>query len=285
MKGKHNPMKRTYLILMAGGLFGCLVSAALPSAFPQEKGNDPLSVAGTSKQQLGAFLHKLQVAVAGDSPTAAARLVRYPLLTANDKHSIHIENAQQFVKFYPQIFGPDLKRIIADAATDKVFANSSGVMLGDGQIWLRVVNDELKIITINGSILVEDDKENVSGTAFKVHPQVFNMITCWVSDTETPVVTEINLDAVRRNGNQFLESGLKQKGKWIEFTEKDGEGFKRYQVLEARGNHYTVEYQENSGGTYTSSCIIKFSVEKREVLKNGKQTTIRVLRVLAYASQ
>src|SRR5437899_1473964 len=32
----------------------------------------------------------------------------------------------------------------------------------------------------------------------KIHPKVFNMIHCWISDSESPVVTEMNLDAVAR---------------------------------------------------------------------------------------
>ena len=47
-------------------------------------------------------------------------------------------------------------------------------------------------------------------SALKIHPKVFNMIDCWISDSESPVVTEINLDAVERNANQFNGEGLKQ---------------------------------------------------------------------------
>src|SRR5947207_62613 len=36
-------------------------------------------------------------------------------------------------------------------------------------------------------------------SALKIHPKVFSMINCWISDSESPVVTEINLDAVENN--------------------------------------------------------------------------------------
>src|SRR5213079_3258121 len=49
-------------------------------------------------------------------------------------------------------------------------------------------------------------------SALKIHPKVFNMINCWISDSESPVVTEINLDAVEKNGNEFNQDGLKQDG-------------------------------------------------------------------------
>src|SRR6266496_1316075 len=46
-------------------------------------------------------------------------------------------------------------------------------------------------------------------SALKIHPKVFNMIDCWISDSESPVVTEINLDAVEKNGNQFNTDDVK----------------------------------------------------------------------------
>jgi hypothetical protein len=116
----------------------------------------------------------------------------------------------------------------------------------------------------------------------KIHPKVFNMIECWISDTESPVVTEINLDAVEQNGNQFNEDGLKQDGDWVTYPTPDTGGFMRYRVLESKGNHYKVEYQENGGGTLTTASTIEFDIDKRNIHRNGSPATIRVLRVSAY---
>jgi hypothetical protein len=119
--------------------------------------------------------------------------------------------------------------------------------------------------------------------ALKIHPKVFSMIDCWVSDSESPVVTEINLDAVERNGNQFNQDGVRQDGEWLRCPVPDTNGFMRYRVLEAKGNHYKVEYQENGGGTLTTSSIIEFEIENREIRREGKPATVRVLRVSSYA--
>ena len=62
-------------------------------------------------------------------------------------------------------------------------------------------------------------------SALKIHPKVFNMIDCWISDSESPVVTEINLDAVERNANQFNGDGLKQDGDWLSYAKSDSGGF------------------------------------------------------------
>ena len=119
-------------------------------------------------------------------------------------------------------------------------------------------------------------------SALKIHPKVFNMIDCWIADSESPVATEINLNAVEKNGNQFNEDGLKQDGDWLIYPVPDTGGFMRYRVLEAKGNHYKIEYQENGGGTLTTASTIEFEVEKRHIRRNGSPMTIRVLRVTSY---
>lgn len=134
-------------------------------------------------------------------------------------------------------------------------------------------------------VAAEDKNEQGAAPAFKVHPKVFNLIDCWISDSESPVVTEINLDAVEKNGNEFNDAGLRQDGEWTQCPVPDTNGFMRYRVVEAKGNHYKVEYQENGGGTLTTASIIEFSVEKRSIRKDDKPATIRVLRVLSYSSK
>jgi hypothetical protein len=124
-----------------------------------------------------------------------------------------------------------------------------------------------------------------SSAALKIHPKVFNMIDCWVSDSESPVATEINLNAVEKNGNQFNEDGLNQDGDWLVYAMPDTGGFMRYRVLEAKGNHYKIEYQENGGGTLTTASTIEFEIEKRHIRHNGSPMTIRALRVLSYTQK
>jgi len=119
----------------------------------------------------------------------------------------------------------------------------------------------------------------------KIHPKVFNMIDCWISDSESPVATEINLNAVEKNGNQFNEDGLKQDGDWLIYSSSDTGGFMRYRVLESKGNHYKIEYQENGGGTLTTASTIEFDIDKRHIRHNGSPMTIHVLRVSSYTQK
>ena len=133
---------------------------------------------------------------------------------------------------------------------------------------------------------IRDEKGATSAaaqtSALKIHPKVFNMINCWISDSESPVVTEINLDAVEKNGNEFNQDGLKQDGDWLQCPVSDTSGFMRYRVLESKRDHYKIEYQENGGGTLTTAAVIEFEIEKRNIQRDGKSVTIRVLRVSSY---
>ena len=119
-------------------------------------------------------------------------------------------------------------------------------------------------------------------SSLKIHPKVFNMISSWISDSESPVVTEINLDAAEKNGNQFNKDEVQQDGEWLRCAVPDTDGFMRYRVLESKGDHYKVEYQENGGGTLTTASIIEFNIEKRNIHRDGKPVTLRVLRVSSY---
>jgi hypothetical protein len=125
-----------------------------------------------------------------------------------------------------------------------------------------------------------------SALSLRIHPKVFNMIDCWISDSESPVVSEINLDAVELNRNQFNHDDVKPDGEWVRCPVPESkDGFMRYRVLESKGNRYKVEYQENGGGSLTTASIIEFTIEKREIRRDNKPVTIRVLHVLSYASK
>jgi hypothetical protein len=140
-----------------------------------------------------------------------------------------------------------------------------------------------KIVQSLHPIRSEAAASAAESSALKIHPKVFSMINCWISDSESPVVTEINLDAVEKNGNQFNSDDAKPDGEWLRCPVPDTNGFMRYRVLEAKGDRYKVEYQENGGGTLTTSSIIEFEIKKREIRREGKPAMIRVLRVSSYA--
>jgi hypothetical protein len=89
---------------------------------------------------------------------------------------------------------------------------------------------------------------------------------------------------VAASRNQFQTDEVKEEDGWVR-AKGDGEGFRRYRVINHKGNRYQVEYQNNGGGSLTTTAAIEFSIEKREVRVDGKTKAVRVLRVLSYASK
>lgn len=124
-----------------------------------------------------------------------------------------------------------------------------------------------------------------SAMSLRIHPKVFDMIDCWLSDSVSPVVTEINLDAVELNRNEFNQDEVKPDSEWMRCPVPNSNGFMRYRVLESKGDRYKVEYQENGGGTLTTDSTVEFSIDHRTIQRDGKPATLRVLRVLSYKSK
>ena len=54
-------------------------------------------------------------------------------------------------------------------------------------------------------------------------------------------------------------------------------------MIEHKEAYYKVEYQDNGGGTLTTSSRIGFAIDKREMLVDGRSKTINILRVISYA--
>jgi hypothetical protein len=126
-----------------------------------------------------------------------------------------------------------------------------------------------------------DAKSASAPPPLKVHPKIFDMIDCWLSDSESPVVTEINLDAVEMNKNEFDMDEVKPDGEWTRapMPKPQDAGFMRYRVLGLKDNRYTVQFQENGGGSLTTDSTIEFEIDQRTIRQDGKPLTMRVLRV------
>jgi hypothetical protein len=110
-----------------------------------------------------------------------------------------------------------------------------------------------------------------------IHPKVFKSICCWLSDTTEPIVTEINLDAVRANQNQFDYDSVKKESGWTTYREE--KEMLRFQVSTIGPKDYSALFQENGGGSLTTQKVIRFTIESRALTLDGRETTITVLRV------
>lgn len=142
------------------------------------------------------------------------------------------------------------------------------------------------MLSLCGHVLVSAAKEGSQEQDDQqpIHPEVFEMVTCWLSDTMQPVVTEINLDAVNKNRNQFSYGNVFREGDWITIdrTEKGGRlAFLRYRVVASSEDVKTVLLQSNGGGSLTTQTQIGFTIQNRTIELDGKNRSVRVLRVVS----
>lgn len=146
-----------------------------------------------------------------------------------------------------------------------------------------MVNFNAWILAFVASVLIENSSiranDPISSDLSDLHPKMFAMVLCQLSDTEQPVVTEFNLDAIRKNRNQFDFDEIKSRQGWKETTGSDGQGFHRFRVLQSAGTAHRIEYQANSGGTLTSTAVIEFSVESRTIKIDDNPVSTRVLKI------
>jgi hypothetical protein len=233
------------LLLLLNGPIVSLGQTAGAKPCEREQSPPMFSVAGTSEEMARGFLVALQKAVAADDRRKVASMVRYPIVTWARDRNVLFKTAASLVPSYELIFTPALKKTIAEARTECLFTNWKGVMIHDGEIWMGARSEgDLQIIAINRPVRKERHV-NPSTQTFKVHPKVFSLIENWESDSEYPVVTEVNLDAVAENDNQFPADEIKREGEWLTCATNNGRGFRRHRIFETAAPRYTVEYQEN----------------------------------------
>jgi len=136
-------------IILTASVLSCLPLAA-GSALAQTA--QDFRVAGTDAAQVTAFLKCLQTSVALGNRLKVATLVRFPLKVWVDGEQTVINNESEFQAKYGRIFDADLKKAIADAKVDTLFANQQGVMFDNGRVWFRPVvehKNAVKIVAIN----------------------------------------------------------------------------------------------------------------------------------------
>jgi len=100
-------------------------------------------------QQVTAFVADLQRAVREGDKAAIAALVDYPLKARVEGKTRTIKDKAAFIKDYNAIMTMAVQAAVADQNPAALFANSQGLMFGNGQVWIGLTEDGLRIIAIN----------------------------------------------------------------------------------------------------------------------------------------
>ncbi|MGF7049986.1 hypothetical protein J2T13_004509 [Paenibacillus sp. DS2015] len=93
-------------------------------------------------QEFESFFSKVQKRVADGNKSGVAELVNYPInVNSNGKTAI-IKTKQQFINEYDQIMTDQVKKALKNQKVQNTFVNYKGVMVGDGEIWFNVSNQD-----------------------------------------------------------------------------------------------------------------------------------------------
>lgn len=124
-------------------------SLSVPITFAQEETNR-YEVAGiTDPEAFETFYGKLQKWMSKGNKEAIARHVQYPLRVNKDGQSHFVANDKQFVAEYEQIMTERVRHALQQQDVKQAFVNYQGVMVGNGELWLRQNGDKFVIVAVN----------------------------------------------------------------------------------------------------------------------------------------
>jgi hypothetical protein len=109
-----------------------------------------------SDQDVENFVSKIQGYIKNDNKDQLSELISYPIIVKIKGKDTKIQNKDEFIKNYAEIFYPSYKQIISNAFAKYLFVNYQGIMLGEGSynIWINESaptgsKPKLMIIAIN----------------------------------------------------------------------------------------------------------------------------------------
>lgn len=112
-----------------------------------------IEVAGFDNvKQFTGFYANLRRAVAQNNKEAVAQRISYPLSIYSNSKKRSILNKKQFIAEYDQIMTTEVKKALANQRLDKLFIRDQGVMVGNGEIWMAILDNKLGVYTINQQI-------------------------------------------------------------------------------------------------------------------------------------
>jgi len=132
-----------------------VVASSLPTFAAGQTTNQQIDQLLGDHTKYEAAITKLQKAVATHDAPGVAALVSYPIRVKIKGKNTLIKSTKTFVKNYDAIMTPKITDAVTKQDYEKLFVNATGIMFGDGQVWVNGVckdkackNFDAKVITI-----------------------------------------------------------------------------------------------------------------------------------------
>lgn len=76
-------------------------------------------------------------------------MILYPIRVQIDNQKVIIRDKEDFDENYDYIFNSTVVSAIKNVDYNDLYSNYQGIMIGNGEVWMSKVEDEMKIIAIN----------------------------------------------------------------------------------------------------------------------------------------
>ncbi len=236
-----------------------------------------------------AFFNDLQQAVESKDVAALSQMMGYPFPVFTGDRILVIRDSNDFAKHFEHCFTEEVIEAVRKQTFEALFVNYKGCMIGRGEVWFNYhyrqngptdsKSQVVKIITLNTSTaspsncvvcvnacphsLTADPGET---KVLPIHPKAFALVVSWISDTVSPVVTGISLDAVRKNRNQFDYSGVTVDGSFVRYQSAEEGGYLSYQItpLDDEGQ-FLIVFFSSDGGSFTERYFMTIQISHRKI--------------------
>lgn len=95
------------------------------------------------------FIMLIKDMVRNDEREYISALINYPLTVTINKKKIKISGKNQFINNYHYIFNKKVKDSLLQQPLADIQANSKGIMIGSGELWINMVNSRIMITAVN----------------------------------------------------------------------------------------------------------------------------------------
>jgi len=100
-----------------------------------------------SDEQVYMFVREIKANL--NNKKTLSEMVSYPISVNIEGSKMDIEDEQAFIEYFDQIFNNNVVTAVKESKYEDLFSNYQGIMIGNGEIWIASLDNELKIFAIN----------------------------------------------------------------------------------------------------------------------------------------
>jgi hypothetical protein len=140
-----------------------LASLSFPQAAVLGENCDLAVLGGAETKSFVAFDRELRSSLSRQDAAVMALLVKYPLRINDDRGSYYLDDAESLQSRFQEIFPRAVRDAVLKQGPETVSCTSSGIMYGDGVVWVNPKGDRYAVATVNLPEGTHSSKTQIAG--------------------------------------------------------------------------------------------------------------------------